>query len=253
MSKNHKKAPKNDTATENTIADAVAIDANLDAELNELMADATAVTVIEPVAEAANDGEVDLESLEAAAFAEETKTAVYAEQAAEEIEDLPAPVASDDSAVTPITAAKTPRVKRAVGSKPSAVLEAMNDETFLKVACLLTTDDPTTVDGEAVKTTVDSLAKKIGDKALNLLRFNETGDKSKLQVYTRLGLDFLLKNGTMDSKALTAHFQATKYSLGTARSQANQIMGLLPAMKVGLMSGRAMSINPDSAIVAKLV
>lgn len=229
---------------------------NLDAELDALMEDAIAEVAAEAVIDEtpAVVAEIDpieaLAEIEAEAVATETRAAAYAEQSADE-----ADAANDDdgsSSVTPISAAKSKRSKRIAGA-PSLTLNAMPEEELRKVACLLTTDDADAIDPTPLLEKIDSLAKKVGDKALNLLRFNATGDKTKLQVYTRLGLDELVKRGSITSKELTAHYQGVKYSEGTARSQANQLMSLLPAMGVADVSGRTLTLRSDSAIAAKFV
>lgn len=220
-------------------------DSQLDAELQALIGDAA--PVITATAEVA---EVDLEMLDAEATAAEIKSSAYAEQEA--------PVAANDDEapiVATTTAAKSkttraPRVSRAAGGKSSAVLASvMPAEALLKAACLVSGDveDPALVD--ALKTNVDSLAKKVGDKAVNLLR--NASDPRKLQNYTRLGLEFLIENGAASSKTLTDMLQAKGYTIGTARSQANQLMALLPALKVADRSGRNLALNADSTLVTQ--
>jgi len=224
-----------------------ATDTTLDDELESLIGDATTVTAVASAeVEAAND-EIDLEEIESVAVAQATKEAAYAEQEPEQ--------ADPNSNVTPIAAAKTkksstPRPSRAAGAKASAVLTSVikEDDQLLKAAMLVTTDqeDPALVD--QLKSVVDGLAKKVGDKAVNLLR-NQSEPK-KLQNYTRLGLAHLIEEGSTSSKMLTDAFQKAGYTLGTARSQANQLMALLPALKVADKSGKNLTLNADSSIVA---
>lgn len=222
-------------------------DDDIDAEIAALIGDATNVTA-EAVSGPTAYADIDMEALEAEATAAEIKSTAYKEQEAEQ----PAAGNDDPSNVTPITTAKTsraPRVSRAAGAKASAVLSSVMDEpALLRVACLVNGDveDVSTVD--TLKSTVDNLAKKVGDKAVNLLRWQH--DPKKLQGYTRLGVEHLLEHSTISSKSLTEHFQKSGYTIGTARSQANQLMSLLPALKVASKSGRELTVNADSTIVA---
>lgn len=244
MSKKNRKNNETNTAP--------VADETLNQELEALLDDATAI-VAEADAEAANDpivegaDELDMDAIEAAATAESIKEAAYAEQSADEADE-----SATASTVTPITAAKkssTPRVSRAAGAKASQVLaSAVNDDDLLKVACLVSGDkeDPALV--EALKDNVDGLAKKVGNKAVNLLR--HMSNPGKLESYTRKALDFIIAKKSVSSKDLVEHLQSSGYTIGTARSQANQIMSLFPALRVTDKTGRTLALNPDSNIVS---
>ncbi len=139
-------------------------------------------------------------------------------------------------------------MSRAAGAKASQVLASvMDEESMLKAACLVSGDveDPELVD--QLKSDVDNLAKKVGDKAVNLLRFHSV--PNKLQNYTRLGLEHLVKNGSTSSADLTKLLQGAGYTIGTARSQANQLMSLFPTLKVANRAGKTLTLNEDSTIV----
>lgn len=240
MSNSNKNSNKNKPAAEVAAISAEA-DAQLDAELKELIGDATEVSAVA----ASGEEEIDLAAIDAEANAASAKTEAYAEQ-----EGDPTPTAS----VTSITAGKkkaasTPRVSRAAGARASSVLVSkFEPDALLKAAMLVSGDVEDESLVEALKDDVDKLAKKVGDKAVNLIRFQ--GDSKKLQGYTRIGLSKLIEDGEASSKQLTDHFVSAGYTIGTARSQANQLMTLFPALKVAHKSGRNLLLNADSTIAA---
>lgn len=214
-------------------------DATLDAELEALIGDATeaAETTAEAVAE---DVDIDLEEIEAAAAAETLKQEAYAEQEAEEAD---AAVAT----VTPIAKSRAPR-SSVSGMKPSAAIEkVLGEEGLARAAMLVTGEQESPEITQQLKDTVDSLAKKVGDKAVNLLRY--AGQPNKLQGYTRLGIEHLINAGDANSRSLTDHLQAQGYTIGTARSQANQLMSLLPALGIATRSGKQLTLNKDSGLL----
>ncbi len=215
----------------------------LDAELHALIGDATASNDDAVETSAVATEEIDLEELDAAAAAETVKAEAYADQSADESDG------TASATVTPISAAKRSRVSRAAGAKAFDVLKgAMNDDELQKAAMLVSgdADDPALVD--ALRDTVNGLAKKVGDKATNLLR--HAGNPAKLQKFTSIGLNYLREKGSFSSKDLVDHYQTQGYTIGTARSQANQIMTLLPALKVAEKSGRVLTKREDSSLLA---
>lgn len=246
MSKNNSKS-KNDTSIENTEIEAdttntttAQIDANIDDELEALLADATVAT--------AEEEEIDdkaLEEIDAQAAIAASKEEAYAEQEGE--------VADPTAKVTPISAAKkprTPRVSRAAGAKPSDVLAQVLDTAQLaQAACLVSGEVASEELTDSLMTTINGLAKKVGDKAVNLLRHNE--NPAKLQKYTVIGLNTLIAGGDATSRTFTDALMAAGYTIGTARSQANQLMSLLPALKVAEKNGRQLTLREDSVIREK--
>lgn len=151
----------------------------------------------------------------------------------------------------------TPRPRIIPGSTPSQVLaQHINDTEKLNAACVLEVgDEPSDANTVAVGGMMDKLAKKIGEKAVNMLRNRE--NIGNLQVYTRIGIERLVKAGTMTSKDLTDHYHSgaggKTYSIGTARAQCNQLMTLLPAFKIATETSKGtLEINPKSAILASL-
>lgn len=219
-------------------------DSELDEELKMLLADATNETAVveEPI--------IDMDELDAAATVAEVKSAAYADQDAANDPDAgsaSAEVEETTATATPARTSRAPRVSRAAGAKSSSVLgSVMTEDALLKAACLVEGDTESPETTDALKTTVDGLAKKVGDKAVNLLRYQN--EPKKLQNYTRVGLEYLLSNGSASSKDLTELLQKRGYTIGTARSQANQLMSLLPALKVADKMGRGLTVNSQSLI-----
>jgi hypothetical protein len=144
---------------------------------------------------------------------------------------------------------KAPRVKIPAGSKPSVVLaHHITDEEALIKAARLNPSDPSDKSALAnIAGKIDKLAKKVGEKAVNLLRYRSQPDS--VQVYTRMGLNRLIENGEVTSKDLVTMFNAT-YRPGTARAQSSQLMQLFPALDVATKTeSGALRINKSSSIV----
>lgn len=162
--------------------------------------------------------------------------------------------ASSGDSTEPTTSAGTTDAKRGPktrippGSKPSAILRAhIADEPALFEAARLNKEDKP--DGDTFKTTagiIDNLAKKVGEKAVNLLRFRSQPDQ--VQVYTRMGLNQLVTQGEVTSKGFVDLFSA-KYKPGTARAQGSQLMQLFPALGVATKDGSTLKLNRSSVIV----
>lgn len=214
-------------------------DEELDSELAALLNDATSEAAAAPATT------VNMEQLEAEATAAEMKAEAYEAQRPEDpIVETNAP------SVTVEKPSKTRAPRSIVGkdTKPSAALAASMSADELLKAALLTSGDTEDVEHvEALNKSIDSLAKKVGNKAVNLLRFRN--EPNKLQSYTRFGLEHLIASGNTDSKTLTILLQSKGYTIGTARSQANQLMSLLPTLRVATRSGKSLTLNADSRLI----
>ncbi|QNK01730.1 hypothetical protein [Dyella telluris] len=218
----------------------------LDAELEALLEEVTGTnddktTTTEVVEAKTPEADLTIEELERI-----EEHAELAEEQRKHYEEQPADKVTTIEAVKKAKAERTPRL---TGDKPSEILtNAFNkDPELLKAAMTLTVGEDS---DEAVQTALkdmDGLAKKVADKGVNLVRFRN--NKDKVQVYTRLGLEFLMQKGEASSKELTEHLQANGYTIGTARSQANQLMQLFPVLKVAERVGKAIKIRADSMIV----
>ena len=189
----------------------------------------------------------------------EAKAEAYAEQIVPEGEDmnteLPEPVVT---ATTAEVVAKEDKPKRkresSEGKKKSEIITSHLgaesagffaleiDDAELDVAELKERE-------KATLEVIDALPKKVGEKATNLFDFLKTGEH--LSVYTKIAFDLLLEKGTFTSEDLRAAMLAHGYTTGTSNSQAQQMMTLLPALKVGVRVKNIMTKNPESMILAK--
>ena len=189
----------------------------------------------------------------------EAKAEAYAEQVAPEGEDmnteLPEPVVT---ATTAEVVAKEDKPKRkresSEGKKKSEIITSHLgaesagffaleiDDAELDVATLKERE-------KATLEVIDALPKKVGEKATNLFDFLKTGEH--LSVYTKIAFDLLLEKSTFTSEDLRAAMLAHGYTTGTSNSQAQQMMTLLPALKVGGRVKNIMTKNPESMILAK--
>lgn len=189
----------------------------------------------------------------------EAKAEAYAEQAASEGEDmnteLPEPVAV---ATTAEVVAKEDKPKRkresSEGKKKSEIITSHLgaesagffaleiDDAELDVAELKERE-------KATLEIIDALPKKVGEKATNLFDFLKTGEH--LSIYTKIAFDLLLEKTTFTSEDLRNKMLAHGYTTGTSNSQAQQMMTLLPALKVGVRVKNIMTKNPESMILAK--
>lgn len=96
---------------------------------------------------------------------------------------------------------------------------------------------------------IDSLPKKVGEKAVNA--FQAATTDTKLSVYTQAAIDLLREKKTITLKDLRDHYVAPNpRPLGetTASSQASQMFKLLPFLNIAVRNGSSMTIVEDSAL-----
>jgi hypothetical protein len=166
----------------------------------------------------------------------ETREELYAET------DADAAGAADlvvETEAAPAESEKPGKIKaRAHGaSKPSAALIARLGSVEAVEAHLHIDASDGTLSRADLSTLIksrmedlDSLPKKVGEKAVNLIAHIAGG--AGLSCYTRIALEMLLESGELTSKALYERYKARPYSEGTSRSQCGQLMQLLPAMGI---------------------
>lgn len=121
-------------------------------------------------------------------------------------------------------------------------LMGMNDEEWLKIG--LATDAATSLN------IIRECPVKVQEKALNIVQWMLHGHL--LSVFTELSLAELIRNETATSASLRAMFMSNPdkmYTVGTAGSQAGQMMKLLPAMGIATCTGKTLKVNPDSPVV----
>lgn len=169
--------------------------------------------------------------------------------------ELPEPIATS---TTEEVAAKEEKVKRkresSEGKKKSQIITShLGAESAGFFALEI---DDAELDTVALKErekvtleVIDALPKKVGEKATNLFNYLKTGEH--LSVYTKIAFDLLLEKTTFTSEDLRNKMIAEGYTTGTSNSQAQQMMQLLPTLKVGVRVKNLMTRNPDSMILAK--
>lgn len=151
--------------------------------------------------------------------------------------------------------AKAPKAKsRASGeSKPSAALIArLGSVDAVYSQLIYSADDAKRTEADLAKEcdlrlkSFDSLPKKIGEKAVNLVM--HLAGSSTLSVYTDMALTMLFESGELDSKKLVERYMARPYSEGTSRSQAGQIMRLLQAFDIAEGTTSHLTLKKGSII-----
>jgi len=96
---------------------------------------------------------------------------------------------------------------------------------------------------------VNSTAKKVQEKVINL--FAAANGKAKLSEYSKIAINLLAESETT-SKAIYEAMLAAKYSTGTARSQSQQMMNLLPLVGIATRDKNVLKLNKDSVLFVAL-
>lgn len=170
--------------------------------------------------------------------AEEAKAEAYASQesAVEMHEAQEAPAATPRAARAPRAASATPRTPRFSGTPGQFVASQLGSEF------------------EAI---VDGMPIKVREKATNLADHVASG--KALSVYTQVAVDMLKTDGAVSAKKLVERLVVASkknggagYSIGTARSQAQQQMTLLAGFGVAKKSGTDLVLDTASSIWARL-
>ncbi|WP_415721688.1 hypothetical protein [Photobacterium ganghwense] len=101
---------------------------------------------------------------------------------------------------------------------------------------------------------LNALPKKVKDKAKNILAW--ANDEAELSIYTRLCLEYLVKNGNATSGDFRTHLMSNPekpYTVGTAGSQAGQMMALLPAVGMATKDDKSITLNRENPLSAKFI
>lgn len=152
-----------------------------------------------------------------------------------------AALAADEEQQAP---APKPAAKKAA-STPKATTPAVPKRDFHSVAA---------IDAAALKANLDGCnAKKVQEKAQNLIQAVETG--KKLSKYTAAAVKDFVAKGATSGKDLTGTFQASGLSIGTARAQAQQMTALFKLTGLAAIDtsdGKTLVIN-DRALADELM
>jgi len=215
-----------------------------DMELDPTIVEASAVEEIETPVEEITELDPEQERQLEAAIA---RSEVYEEQPAGE------PIVAADEAPAPTKAAKTPRTPKVPGTPRAARdINALPNEAFI-----LTDEAPADLDAnKAAVLTLRPTQVKIAEKFDNILMALAAGKRPS--VYVMDCFKTLKAAGTVKSTDLMAAITASTTkggsgkALGTARSQAGQIMHLFDVLGIADRSGNTLTIRPNSVLADKL-
>ena len=213
------------------------------------------MTAAEEAALAASATEaVDPAELEAAASTAERKGKVYAKQKA----DAPKKGANTQSKKAEKAEPSKKRRGLTGDTASERIRSAFSSKDDLHKATQLHASQGATV-GNASKilALIDGMsAKKVREKAVNLI-VNRDRPES-VSIFTRLAVKRLLEAGSTTSAELAKLYRecgangGKGYSEGTARAQANQMMALLPELKVASRDGKVLTLDKDSIIANEI-
>lgn len=145
------------------------------------------------------------------------------------------------------TSKKAEVLKHRLGEKVSEYLVFDTSDLELDEAALQAKQEQFLTDLD------DTLADKVGDKALMLFDWIAKGKgMAELNEVIRRGFNLLLADGFLtsgDKGNLQQDLLKKPYSLGTARSQANQLFCLFPALGITVKEKGRMTINENSVLL----
>jgi hypothetical protein len=209
----------------------------IDAALADLAIEAAPEAPVETLVEAESDDlqEEDIFSVVAELEAEEAKHEVYAEQESDIGEETPAIEATPARSAEP----KAPKESRAAPVPRSSRLAGATHGDYVAAK----------LDDAAIAAAVDGLPKKVKDKAANLVDHIKAG--KALSIYTQVAVDMMRRDGAITNAKLVEALQASGKkdgsgtSIGTARSQAGQMMALFGKLGLARPDG-AKGLVPDA-------
>lgn len=181
------------------------------------------------IADAADSAEVEIESAEKPAKEKKAKTPKEPKEKKERI----------------FFSKQSDRIAHHLGDKLSEFM-------LLEILDATLTGEELKAKNAEVLALIDTTAKKVGEKANQLFKWmNKGGDLNEVMARA---FKVLVKDGELtsgDKGNLQLDLLAKPYSLGTARSQANQIFMLFPILKVTMKEKGKMVPNPESLIFIK--
>lgn len=200
------------------------------------------------LAEAAPSEEVEEDDIETALSiisGEDLRTAAYESQQAIAMDaELTEAEETEDSTETMVEAApteKTKPTKRTAKAKSARPRVSVDEE---KLRAMFGDE------GDRLIKDIPNLPKKVQDKATNLLAVTSNGTGA-LSQYTKYALDLLQKaeGQTVRTDQLYKYLAEDRgYAEGTARSQAQQMMQLLPYAGIATRSKNVLTLNADADI-----
>lgn len=233
------------TSTENTVG-------VLDQEMVDLMA----------FLEEDIEGSVSMESESETIVEDELADEITESDAAAilSLEDMEPKSIADAAALiskVPKKEKKAKVAKTAEPKEPKVVTKTREEFLALKAAPDFYMLLKNSVDVPGTKNTVIDIVNgfnvKTGEKALNLFAY--LNGKEKLSVFTKLGLDYIVKAHEITSKDFVAFLESQhrngikSYSNGTAASQATQMMKLFTELLLINKDGSKYTLNENSTII----
>lgn len=138
------------------------------------------------------------------------------------------------------------------GLAPSAALRTAFGEkvydyciTTQKQASMTAEQRKAAVD-EFLENSLDTLAKKVKEKAINA--FQSISGQAKLSVYTETAIQMLKDKKEFSCADLKTKYLARPYSPGTSSAQSSQMMMLLPALNIATRQGNKLVLVEDSPL-----
>lgn len=258
------KTPNTAVVTKESVAGAVVATTELDALLADIGVEAEETAAVDATA-------IDIDSVVGAIARDEAYKAADAEDdpytlanpdIAEEAETGTSETEIEVEAAKPSKKAKAPkepkeRKERIFFSKQSDRIahglgDKLSEFMLLEIEDATLSGDDLKAKNAEVLASIDATAKKVGEKANMLFKWmNKGGDLNEVmaRAFKVLVRDGELTSG--DKGNLQLELLAKPYSLGTARSQANQIFMLFPTLKITMKEKGKMVPNPDSLLFIK--
>lgn len=203
-------------------------------------------------------GDIEIEEEMASVYESQDEDSAVAIEVAEvsgeaiEEEEVAEPEVAPSLALAPV--AKTPKVKAGAPKSEKIATRLgvdVQDYIMLTPDWAIKTDDERL---EAFGKIIDGMAKYVGDKAVNLFTFLKTG--GGLNIVTARGFEVFLKDGQLvggKDGNIVQNLLAKPYSLGTANSQANQLLQLFTLLEIGKRTARGtVVVNEDSTILERV-
>jgi hypothetical protein len=214
------------------------------------------VTIEGEVQVLSDDDAATLQAIEAEIEADAAKDAVYAAQES----DGDTTIVPEEA---PATVTKAKREKKAAAPKapkaPRPSFDTISAAVTHKIGGienLVLTASDASLDAaglEAMRADAlakfDGSAKKVGEKIVNI--FAASVGKAKLSEFTQTALK-ALAGGSTSSKAIYEAMKADGYSDGTARSQSQQMMHLLPLVGIATRTKSDLTLNAESVLFTAL-
>lgn len=195
----------------------------------------------------------DLEDLESTIEVQSAKQEAYAKQQVSTTPDVSVISTKKEEEKPKVKGAAKPRMRTA-SMNPADIVRAKipnyKDIVVLSLEDAGLDDTERHEKTEAVVDSLNSLAKKVGEKAVNLLQ--AVAGQGSPSVYTQIALDILKKEGECTLTDIKNAYLAHPYSLGTASAQSSQMMQLFPALGIANRQGSKLSLRPDSALFPML-